>query len=166
MSSVSLVCPKCAKPHSLDERYCSNCGMPLVYAGKTGAEGPITEPQERARKIKAEYSRGELAKVGWSRNQSEAEMFQNMLLEEGIPAVLRHPTFDATVPFLLAGGPRDVMAPESGAERARELLLEAGTSETPETSDTRARTLNFGLGLLAAIAVVATIVWVLVKLVS
>src|SRR5215208_5017345 len=47
-----------------------------------------------------------------------------MLLEEGVPSVLRRARgFD--VPDFLAAGPRDVMVPASGAETAGEVLLEA-----------------------------------------
>ena len=42
-------------------------------------------------------------------------------LEEGIPCMLRRsPGFD--VPDMLAGGPRDVLVPASGAQAAREAL--------------------------------------------
>jgi hypothetical protein len=77
--------------------------MPLVYAGKTGEE-PITESHERARKVKPQYARGEPVKVGFARNQSEAELMQGLLLEEGIPSFLKRSRgFD--VPDFLAAGP-------------------------------------------------------------
>ena len=38
-----LVCPSCASTHSLDERFCPACGMPLVYSGHTGVDEPVTE---------------------------------------------------------------------------------------------------------------------------
>lgn len=51
-------------------------------------------------------------------------MIQGMLLEEGVPSILRRsPGFD--VPDLLAAGPRDVMVPQGGYEAAREVLLQA-----------------------------------------
>ena len=51
-------------------------------------------------------------------------MIQGMLLEEGVPSILkRSPGFD--VPDFLAAGPRDVMVPEGGYEAAREVLLQA-----------------------------------------
>ena len=118
-----LVCPRCAISYPLSERFCPNCEMPLVYAGTQG-EGPVTETHERLRKIKPQYTRGEPVKVGFARNQAEAELIQGLLLEEGIPSFLRRSAgFD--VPDFLAAGPRDVLVPEAGAERARELL--AGT---------------------------------------
>jgi hypothetical protein len=58
------------------------------------------------------------------RNQAEAELIQGLLLEEGVPSVLRRSAgFD--VPDFLAAGPRDVLVPEAGAEAARELLSQA-----------------------------------------
>ena len=65
-------------------------------------------------------------KVARGSNQSEAELIQGFLLEEGIPSVLRRsPGFD--VPDFLAAGPRDVLVPESGSEAAREALQQTGT---------------------------------------
>ena len=110
--------------------------MPLVYAGRSGEE-PITETHERARKIRPQYARGETVKVGFARNQAEAEMIQGMLLEEGIPSMVKR-TRGFDVPDYLAGGPRDILVPETGAAAARELLegtelpgAEAEPSEQP-----------------------------------
>jgi hypothetical protein len=97
--------------------------MPLVYSGK-GEQEPITEAHEKARKIKPQYTQGELVRVAGGRNQAEAELIQGMLLEEGIPSILqRSRGFD--VPDFLAAGPRDVMVAEAAAESARAILLDA-----------------------------------------
>jgi Putative prokaryotic signal transducing protein len=119
-SNRPLSCPRCAITFPLSERFCSECGMPLVYAGR-GGEQPITETHERARKIRPQYSRGEPVKVAFARNQAEAEMVQGMLLEEGIPSMLKR-TRGFDVPDYLAGGPRDILVPETGAELARQVL--------------------------------------------
>jgi len=101
--------------------------MPLVYAGRSGEE-PITEAQERLRKVNPQYTRGEAVKVGFARNQAEAELLQGMLLEEGVPSLMRRSGgFD--VPDFLAAGPRDILVPASGAELAREIL---GVPPTPD----------------------------------
>src|SRR4029079_10728333 len=84
----SLVCPRCALAHSMDERFCRNCGMPLVYAG-TREEEPITDAHERARKVRPQYARGELVRVTGSRNLADGEMIQGILLDHGIPSLLR-----------------------------------------------------------------------------
>jgi hypothetical protein len=94
--------------------------MPLVYAG-AAAEEPATERQQRARKVKPQYTRGEPVKVGFARNQAEAELIQGFLLEEGIPSFLKRSRgFD--VPDFLAAGPRDILVPEAAAETARNTL--------------------------------------------
>jgi hypothetical protein len=98
--------------------------MPLVYVGSEGGEYPASEARVRARKIRPEYTEGSLVRVAGGRNQAEAELIQNLLLEEGIPSILRRAAgFD--VPDFLAAGERDVLVPEAGAEAAREVLLEA-----------------------------------------
>jgi putative signal transducing protein len=119
-ASGPLTCPRCAVTYPLSERFCAKCGMPLVYAGR-GGEQPITETHERARKVRPQYARGEPVKVGFARNQAEAEMIQGMLLEEGIPSMLKR-TRGFDVPDYLAGGPRDILVPETAAEVARQVL--------------------------------------------
>jgi hypothetical protein len=113
--SSSLRCPRCGTEHPLDERFCSRCGFPLVYAGYE--------------KIDPEYTRGDLVRVAGGRNQAEAELIQNLLLEEGIPSVVRRSAgFD--VPDYLAGGPRDILVAASAVQAAREMLLEADLAPT------------------------------------
>jgi len=89
MASEPLLCPSCASTHALDERFCPKCGMPLVYAGASAGDEPVSERQERARKIKPQYAEGDLVRVAGARNQAEAEFIQGMLLEEGVPSTLR-----------------------------------------------------------------------------
>jgi hypothetical protein len=138
--------------------------MPLVYAGATGVDQPITERHERARKVKPQYTEGQLVRVAGSRNQAEAELIQGLLLEEGVPSLLQR-TRGFDVPDMLAAGPRDVMVPASGAQAAREVLLEAElVSESEPGTPTRpARVL---LGLLASVAVVAIIAWIGTEILS
>jgi hypothetical protein len=115
----ALVCPSCHASQADDERFCARCGMPLVLADAT--EPPLTERRERARKVSPQYAEGELVKVGWARNQAEAELIAGMLLEEGIPSVTRRSGgFD--VPDFLAAGPRDILVAASGEDAARDLL--------------------------------------------
>jgi len=154
-----LVCPRCGTTHGLDERFCPSCGMPLVYAGATGADQPVTERHARARKIKPQYAEGPLVRVAGARHQAEAEFIQGLLLEEGVPSMLRRSAgFD--VPDFLAGGPRDVMVPISGAQTAREVLLQADviSGQAPGRPVQPGRLL---LGLLAALAIGALLVWLL-----
>ena len=119
-----LVCPRCGTTHGLDERFCPSCGMPLVYAGATGVDQPVTERHAQARKIKPQYAEGPLVRVAGARHQAEAEFIQGLLLEEGVPSMLRR-TRGFDVPDMLAAGPRDVMVPQTGVDAAREVLLQA-----------------------------------------
>jgi hypothetical protein len=114
------VCPACATEHARSERFCRECGLPLVLPAGEG-EGRLSEARERARKVLPRYSEGPLVRVGRARHQAEAEMLEGMLLEEGIPSLIRRSGgFD--VPDFLASGPRDILVPASGAELAREIL--------------------------------------------
>jgi hypothetical protein len=161
-ASEPLVCPACATPHPLEERFCRDCGMPLVYSGVVGGRDvEVTALQERARKIKPQLSEGELTKVAAGRNQAEAELIQGMLLEEGVPSMLKRSAgFD--VPDMLAAGPRDVLVPRSGAEVAREVLLQAELLPSPgsgrtDGGDSASRVLA---GLLTALVLVALVAWI------
>ena len=58
----------------------------------------------------------DLARVARATNQAEAEFVQSLLLDAGIPSMLRRsPGFD--VPDMLAAGPRDVMVPSAAMMR-------------------------------------------------
>ena len=154
-----LVCPSCGASHDPDERFCEQCKVPLVYPASEGsAERPITERQERARKIKPQLAEGSLVRVAGARNQAEGEFIQGLLLEEGVPSMLRRSAgFD--VPDFLAAGPRDVLVPASGAETAREVLLQAELI-TPRPVEPPVAPLRLLVGLLAALAVGAVVVWI------
>ena len=114
-----LVCPTCGEVFGDEERFCPRCRVPLVRVDT--ASGPATELQRRARKIKPQYAEGDLVRVAHARHQAEAELIQGLLLEEGIPSMLRR-SMGFDVPDFMAAGPRDVMVPRSGAEAARDVL--------------------------------------------
>jgi Putative prokaryotic signal transducing protein/zinc-ribbon domain len=116
MGEDSIFCPKCGRAHAPSERFCEACGMPLVH--EPGAESETTELQRRARKIKPQYADGPLVKVAVAESQPEAELIAGLLLEEGIPCLLRN-SIGGYSPII---GPREVMVPESGAQAAREAL--------------------------------------------
>jgi hypothetical protein len=157
-----LACPTCALRYDLDERFCAKCGMPLVYVGSDPVEAPVDAAHGRARKIDPRYTEGELVRVAGGRNQAEAEFIQGMLLEEGVPSILRRSAgFD--VPDFLAAGPRDVMVPQAGAEVAKEVLLEAELA--PQTSDVRPQTsgVRIALVVFGGGALAALVAWLLLQ---
>jgi pimeloyl-ACP methyl ester carboxylesterase len=161
--SSDLVCPSCGRPQEDDERFCLHCGMPLVIAGAD--EEPVrSEAHERARKIRPEYARGELVRVAGGRNQAEAELIQNLLIEEGVPSLLRR-TRGFDVPDFLAAGPRDVMVPESGAQAAHDVLQDAQllAPEGEPGGPTRRQTVVVGAAILGGGFVAALIAWLLLE---
>ena len=164
MASEPLTCPGCASTYPLEERFCARCRMPLVYGGTGKRLGPATERHERARKIRPQYAEGELVDVARGRNQAEAEFIQGLLLEEGVPSLVRRSRgFD--VPDYLAAGPRDVLVPASGAPTARDVLLQAELLPSQGASgiDSPARLL---VGLLVAVVVVAVVLWLGTELIG
>ena len=120
---MSLACPACGRVHDGAERFCSACGVPLV-AGEGPREALVSERGERARKIKPQLAEGELVRVAVGRQLPEAELIQNLLLDEGVPSTLRR-TRGFDVPEMLAAGQRDGLVPQSGLQAAREVLLQA-----------------------------------------
>ena len=89
--------------------------MPLVLPGGEAIEEPRDERHARLRKIRPEYADGPLVTVAGARHQAEAELIQGLLIEEGVPSVLKR-TAGFDVPDFLAAGPRDVLVPETGRE--------------------------------------------------
>lgn len=145
--SRSLSCPRCGLGHALDERFCSRCGFPLVYKG-----------YER---VDPEYTRGDLVRVAGGRNQAEAELIQNLLLEQGIPSIVKR-TRGFDVPDYLAGGPRDVLVAESAVEAAHEMLLDADLApRTAPPSPPRSpfRTAALVAGIVAAAMLLVYLLW-------
>ena len=126
--------------------------------------GAVDEWTERARKIQPRRARGETVRVAVASNLAEAELMQNILLEEGIPSILRRSGgFD--VPDFLAAGPRDVLVPASGAEAARQLLNFDGTAPPePGPVDPRSAAVRLAAAMLAFLLLfgaLAGLIWVL-----
>ena len=129
MTADPLACPSCGRVDDSGASFCPSCGMPLVRPGGEPLDAPLSEAHGRARKIDPTLTEGELVRVAGGRNQAEAELIQGLLLEWGVPSILRR-TAGFDVPDFLAAGPRDVLVPESGAETAREVLLQADLAPT------------------------------------
>jgi hypothetical protein len=98
--------------------------MPLVRPDSEPLDAPLSDAHGRARKIDPALTEGELVRVAGGLNESDAELTQGLLLEWGVPSVVRRSAgFD--VPDFLSAGPRDILVPESAAETARDVLLQA-----------------------------------------
>lgn len=163
-TSAPLACPTCERRYPAQERFCERCGMPLVQEGAPVEEAPASDAHGRARKIRPEYTRGELVRVAGGRNQAEAELIQNLLLEEGIPSMFkRSVAFD--VPDFLAAGERDVLVPESGAEAARDFLIEVDLLPSAGVEPMRRpNPLKLGIVFVAGGALTTLIIWALFEL--
>lgn len=118
---------------------------------------------------------GRLVKVAFARNQAEAEMLQGLLLEAGIPSVLKR-TMGFDNPDFLAAGPRDVYVNSESRSKAKEVLagamLESEEEERAELTGEVRRLRGdgqtsigrqaywFGVAVLVAIV----LVWILYQL--
>jgi hypothetical protein len=160
------VCPACGRVYPASERFCPRCALPLVFDRPAHPRPesehglPLDDLWRRARRIKPQFSEGELVRVVGAGNQTEADFIQGLLLEEGIPSLQRRSRgFD--VPDFLAAGPRDILVPASGVPAAREVLLQsellgAEPAEMPPWNSTAWRVMA---GLLLALTIVAVVVW-------
>ena len=151
---AALVCPSCGTGHEQrGERFCDRCGVPLVYAdGEAPRSKGSDQRREQARKVRPQYAEGELTRVASARNQAEGELLQGMLLEEGVPSLMRRSGgFD--VPDFLAAGPRDILVPASGADAAADILGTGGAIPPP---------LNMGPGRPAWVRALAAALAVLI----
>jgi hypothetical protein len=161
-SETSLVCPVCGEHRPATERFCPRCHLPLVRVD--AVESAVSERQRWARKIKPQLSEGRLIKVAWARNQTEAEFIAGLLLEEGVPSLIRRSAgFD--VPDFLAAGPRDVLVPISGLDAAREILLQAELVDAAVPGSRPAGRLvspvRLALGILLALVIGALVIWLM-----
>jgi len=152
-------CPACGVTYAEDERFCPDCKLPLVQGDGAELED-VSERHERARKVKPQFTEGPPVRVAGARNQAEAEFIQGLLLEEGIPSMLRR-TAGFDVPDFLAAGPRDVMVPETARAAAREVLLQGELISEEEPSARVVAPGRLLIGLLIALVIGAVLVWVL-----
>jgi hypothetical protein len=134
--------------------------MPLAPQGAEPLEEPLSEAHGRARKINPAFTEGRLVRVAGGRNQAEAELIQGLLLEEGVPSVLRR-TQGFDVPDFLAAGPRDVLVPEAGAEAARELLRQAELAPTASAEQPGPRPLLLAATIALGGGATALVAWLL-----
>ena len=158
MAAEPLVCVRCGASYPSNERFCATCGLPLTHDPEQSAGAEVSERHRIARKIKPQLAEGELVRVAGARNQAEGEFIQALLLEEGVPSVLRRAAgFD--VPDFLAAGPRDVRVPESGVGTARVVPLQAELIDPKQQGSSTVSPLRLLLGLLVALGVGALVIW-------
>jgi hypothetical protein len=157
MAATPLVCPACGTGGALSERFCSRCGFPLIHApGKAGSARREDAASARARKVHPPYAEGEPVRVATAQNQPEAELVQGLLLEAGVPSLVRRSGgFD--VPDFLAAGPRDVLVPRGGEHAARDVLGRQATASGPPASRSPAPPWVRALALCLAVLVIALV---------
>ena len=142
-----LVCPGCGERFGAEERFCPRCSLPLV---SDAPAREVSERQRRARKVKPQLS--------------EAEFIQGLLLEEGVPSMLRRSAgFD--VPDFLAAGPRDILVAITGLDTAREVLLQAELIDD-QPGDAAVAPVKLLAWLIVALVVGALLVWLASLLVT
>ena len=119
---------------------------------------------ERARKIEPQLADGELVKVAGAENQPEAELLQSILLEGGVPSVLRRSRgFD--VPDFLAAGQRDVLVQASQLKLARAVLPHADQKRLQPLSGAVGVRLRVLAGVLITVALIPVVLWLAIDLV-
>ena len=102
------------------------------------------------------YAEGELVRVAAARHQAEAEMLQNLLLDAGVPSLVRRSGgFD--VPDFLAAGPRDVLVPRGGEATAREVLGRGSAEPGPPRAEARAPAWVRAMAVALAVLLVAVV---------
>ena len=156
--SQPLVCPACGTGGGMSERFCPRCGSPFVLApGVAGRAPRHDERRARARKVHPPYAEGEPVRVATAQNQPEAELLQGLLLEAGVPSLVRRAGgFD--VPDFLAAGPREILVPQGGEATAREVLAAPAGRASPGRPVSRLRHVPLwvrALALALAVLVVA-----------
>jgi hypothetical protein len=155
MAGPRLACPACGAPRIDAQRFCEVCGVPL---GAPAGESVVDERRQRARKIDPRYAQGPLVWAAGASNQVEAEFLAGLLLEEGVPSLIRRaPGFD--VPDFMAAGPRELLVPASGAGAARDILVDSGLRSEVAPHTPLSRRKRIGAGLLLAIALVAIVLF-------
>jgi hypothetical protein len=156
--SDPLVCPGCGASFDAQERFCPGCRLPLVHDAPPQSDRPVSPRRAAARKIKPQLAEGDLIRVVGARNQAEGEFIQALLLEEGVPSMLRRSAgFD--VPDFLAAGPRDVLVARSGLATAREVLLQAELIGPEPVAGPPVAPARLLAGILVALALGALVIW-------
>ena len=153
--------PACGAGGGLDERFCPRCGSPLVFApGVAGAARARTRPRRAPARCTRPTRRASSCGSRPRSNQPEAELLQGLLLDAGVPSLVRRSGgFD--VPDFLAAGPRDMLVPRGGEAAAREVLGDRRPAAAAGPRRARApwvRALAFALAVLVVAFVAASVI--------
>ncbi len=154
---ATVVCPGCGARHDARARFCERCNLPVVREAPPPGEH-VSDRQRHLRKIKPQLADGPLVSVAYARNLAEAELIQGLLLEQGVPSLLRRSAgFD--VPDFLAAGPRDVLVPLAGVDVARAALLQAEIAPSEQRVAPPVSAPRLLAGMVVALAAGALILW-------
>ena len=110
-------------------------------------------------RVRREYTHGDLVTVTTVRHAAEGEMLRGMLLEEGIPSMVR-PARGSVIPQALGAGPHELVVTESGYETAYQVVH----GELPQPQRPGSRSRPEPGNLLAVVLVVAGLLAFLVWL--
>ena len=154
-----LACPRCERRFPLDDRFCPDCEMPLVYVGR-GGEEPVTDPQMRAQRVRPEYASGELVRVASASSPAEAELIIGILLDQGIPARAAN-----ELASVFPTSSRDILVPESAFAVARDLVADTAEHAVAAPQPRRAAA-RLAAGILVGLAAGAGLAWLLSELVG
>jgi len=102
----------------------------------------------------------EFVKVGYARNQVDAEFMQGLLKAEGIPSFLkRSPAFD--VPDFLVSGPRDIYVNFEDEQIAQSVLQDVQAERAVDQEGLNEAPAKHSYGKVAAVTVVLLLLFTL-----
>ena len=109
-------------------------------------------------RVRPEYTHGDLVTVTTVSNVAEGEMLRGMLLEEGIPSMVR-PARSSVIPQALGTGPHEVVVPESAYETAYQLVHGELPQPSRPGSRSRPEPGNLFAVVLIVVGLLAFLVW-------
>ena len=124
--------------HGADERFCEDCGLPLVRAGVRAAAEVRARASAPARSARATPRARSCAPRGRATRRRRSS--SRACCSRRASRRSRAARAASTCPDFLAAGPRDILVPSSGLEAAREILGEphGDRAGAPAAAATRA----------------------------
>jgi hypothetical protein len=105
----------------------------------------------------------EPVRVAAAGNQVEAEFLQALLLEQGVPSLLRR-AGGSDVPEFLAAGARDLLVPASQADLAREIVAGVNPQLLASPASGVDSPKRLAAALLVVVALVALVICLVIEL--